>query len=179
MIFRDGCCKRLNSECGTNDSCDADLDPTGDGPSSTDSATTADSADTTASPDSSTGEMSSLAPFYAEITCIADTCRIGQPLIDAILAAPELLLAEGTSLRFATTSAGRPLGLELQGVERDTLAGHLSLRDHDILLRIDDLPLRTEAELLDAATFAQAADHLTVFVLRDGVVHERRLVRER
>lgn len=177
-IFRDGCCKLLNADCGTNASCDADPDPT-DGEATTTAAP--DSADTTAS-DASTGEMSSLEPLYTEITCTGDTCRVGQPLIDAILAAPELLLAEGTSLRFATASTtpeSRPIGLELQGVAADTLAGHLGLRDHDILLRVDGLPLTTEAELIAAATHAQAADHLTVLVLRDDAVLTRHLVRTR
>ena len=168
-IFRDGCCKMLNADCGTNDSCDGD--PT-DGDPATTTTDAPDSADTTAS-DASTGEMSSLEPFYAEITCTADTCRIGQPLIDAILAAPELLLAEGTSLRFASR------GLELQGVASDTLAGHLGLRDRDVLLRVDGLPLTTEAELLAAATHAQSADRLTVLVLRAGTTHERHLLRAR
>lgn len=178
-IFRDGCCKLLNADCGTNDSCDADPDPT-DGEATT--TAPPDSADTTAS-DASTGEMSSLEPFYTEITCTGDTCRIGQPLIDAILAAPELLLAEGTSLRFATaptaSPTSRPVGLELRSVAPDTLAGHLGLRDHDILLRVDDLPLTTEAELIAAATHAQAVDHLTVLVLRDEATLTRHLVRVR
>jgi type II secretory pathway component PulC len=103
--------------------------------------------------------------------------RIGQPLIDALLASPELLLAEGTSLRFAATH-GHVVGLELHDVAPDTLAGHLGLQDHDILLRVAGLPLTTEAELLEAATFAQAADRLTVLVHRDGTTHERYFLRE-
>jgi hypothetical protein len=170
-IARDGCCKMLNADCGTSNSCDPDPDATDGGAS-----TTADAPD---SADSTTGAMSSLAPFYAEISCTADTCRIGQPLLDAIVAAPELFLAEGTSLRFASTAAGQPVGLELQGVAPDTLAGHLGLRDHDVLLRVDDLPLTTELELLAAATHAQAAEHLTVLVRRDGVTHPRHLARAR
>jgi hypothetical protein len=169
-VFRDGCCKRLNTECGGVNSCDADLDPTEGDPPAT---TTSDSADST------TGEMSSLEPFYAEITCAADTCLIGQPLIDAIVAAPELLLAEGTSLRFASTAAGRPLGLELLDVAPDTLAGQLGLREHDILLRVGDLPLSTQAELFEAATFAQAAEEITVLVQRNGAMHLRHFVRAR
>lgn len=179
-IFRDGCCKRLNAECGTNDSCDADLDPTDRDPTDDAPAATtdpSDSADTTAAPDS-TGEMSSLEPYYAQITCTGRTCRIGQPLIDALLAAPELLLAEGTSLRFASLD-GHVVGLELHDVAPDTLAGHLGLRDHDILLCVAGLPLTNETELLQAATFAQAADHLAVLVHRDGTTHEHHLVRER
>jgi hypothetical protein len=174
-VFRDGCCKRLNTECGGINTCDADPDPTeGDPP-----ATTSLTSPTSDSADSTTGEMSSLEPFYAEISCTADTCRIGQPLIDAILAAPEILLAEGTSLRFASSTAGRPLGLELLDVAPDTLAGHLGLRDHDILLRIADLPLTTQAELFEAATFAQSADHLTVLIHRNGTTLARHFVRTR
>jgi hypothetical protein len=169
-VFRDGCCKRLNTECGGVNSCDADLDPTEGDPPAT---TTSDSADST------TGEMSSLEPFYAEISCTADTCRVGQSLIDAILAAPELLLAEGTSLRFASTAAGRPLGLELRDVAPDTLAGRLGLREHDILLRVGDLPLTSQVELLEAAAFAQAAEQLTVLVQRNGATHVRHFVRAR
>lgn len=181
-IFRDGCCKRLNSECGTNNSCDADLDPTdGEAPAINETFTSGiDSADTTAAPDSSSGDMSSLEPYYVEISCTADTCRIGQPLIDAVLAAPELLLAEGTSLRFVGAEGqGRAIGLELQGVAPDTLAGHLGLRDGDVLLRVGELPLTTEAEVLEAASFVQGAEEITVLVRRDGVGHERQFVRGR
>lgn len=178
-IFRDGCCKMLNADCGTNNSCNADPDPTeGELPSTTGAS---DSVDTTAS-EASTGEMSSLEPLYGQIACSADTCHIGQPLIDAILASPELLLAEGTSLRFVsspTTPTSRPLGLELQGVAPDTLAGALGLRNGDILLRVAHLALTTDVELVEAATFAQSADQLTVVLLRDGNVYKRYFVRTR
>jgi hypothetical protein len=47
------------------------------------------------------------------------------------------------------------------------------------LLRVDELPLTTEAELLAAATHAQSVDHLTMLVRRDDAAHVRHLVRVR
>jgi hypothetical protein len=179
-IFRDGCCQRRSDECdGYAYTCDADLDPTeGDslGPYATIGGD--DSGADSTGADSSTGEMVSLAPFYAEVSCAGTTCRIGQPLIDAILGAPEAVLAEGTSLAFASV-AGKVVGLELRGVEPDNLAGHLGLRDGDLILRVGELPLTTEAELFAAARSAHDAEHITVLVERNGATHLRHFIRTR
>ncbi|MCX4241344.1 hypothetical protein [Paraliomyxa miuraensis] len=176
-VFHDGCCSLLSTECGGQSACHDDA--TAGEPSTGGGVTTApDTADTTAAADSSTGDMSSLEPFYAEVSCSGTTCRIGQPLIDAMLSSPEAVLAEGTSLSFFPTG-GPPLGLRLHGVEPDNLAGRLGFHDGDLVLRVAHLPLTTEAELLDALALAQDLDDLTLLVLRDGTTHERRFLRQR
>jgi len=179
-IFRDGCCALLDTECGGVSSCLADPTGTGGGPGDAEGSTTdpgPDSADTTGA-DSSTGQMSSLEPFYAEVSCVERTCRIGQPLIDAMLSAPEAVLAEGTSLRFVR-EGDAVQGLVVEGVGRDTLAARLGLRDGDVLLDVEGLPLTTEAELLEVVTLAYEAEALSVRVRRDHAMISWRLVRQR
>lgn len=58
-------------------------------------------------------------------------------------------------------------------------ADRLGLDEGDVLVRVDELPLTDEAELMAAASRAYEAAEVAVFVLREGVVHERRLVRGR
>lgn len=176
-IFRDGCCSMRNDICGTNASCDADPDPTDgeSGPFAT-AEGEGSGADSTGA-DGSTGEMSSLEPFYAEVSCVGTTCRVGHALIDAIVSNPEAVLAEGTSLSFTTDRTGKVVGLELRGVERNNLAGRLGLREGDVVLRVDELPLTREAELWTAAERAYRSERVTVTVLRNGAVHQRVFVR--
>lgn len=176
-IFRDGCCSMRNDICGTNASCDADPDPTdgGSGPFAT--AEGEGSGADSAGAEGSTGEMSSLEPFYAEVSCAGVTCHVGQALIDAIVSNPEAVLAEGTSLAFTNDRTGKVVGLELHGVERDNLAGRLGLREGDVVLRVDELPLTHEGEIWAAAERAYRSERVTVTVLRGGAVHERVFVR--
>jgi hypothetical protein len=182
-IVRDGCCKLRNDLCGgSTQSCDDD--PTGGedpGPfvPSSESSDGANSADSTGGDSTTTeGSMSSLAPLHAEVVCEGTTCTIGQPLIDAIVSSPEAVLAEGTSLTFAS-SEGVVIGMELRGVERDNLAGHLGLRNGDVVVLVADMPVRDEAELLAAAEHAASVDALTVELLRDGRRLVRHFVRDR
>jgi hypothetical protein len=177
-LFRDGCCGLRSDLCGgSTQSCDADptdgeepgpFTPSSEGPGGLDSTDGG----------STEGSLSSLAPLYAEVACDGSTCAIGQPLVDALLHAPEAVLAEGTSLTFVSRQ-GTVIGMELRGVEPDTLAGHLGLRDGDVLVRVGGRPIRNEAELLAAADEAMRADDLTVELRRDERTLVRRFVRAR
>lgn len=90
--------------------------------------------------------------------------------------APEAALAEGTSLTFVSVE-GKVVGLELRGVEPGNLAGRLGLRERDVVLRVDGLPLGSMEEVMAAVERAQRVQRVTVTVLRDGVAHERVLER--
>jgi hypothetical protein len=176
-IFRDGCCSMRNDVCGTTASCDPDPDLTGGEPGPFATAEGEGSGADSTGAGGSTGEMSSLEPYYAEVSCIGTTCRVGQGLIDAIVSSPEAVLAEGTSLSFVADRAGKVVGLELRGVERDNLAGRLGLREGDVVLRVDELPLTSEAELWTAAERAYRSERVTMKVVRDDATHEWVFVR--
>src|SRR5690606_40523158 len=60
--------------------------------------------------------------------------------------------------------------LVVEGVGRDTLAARLGLRDGDVLLEVDGMPLTSEAELLEVVTLAYEAEALSVRVRRDDRV---------
>lgn len=184
-IFRDGCCNLRNDLCGgSTQSCDADPDPTeGEGPGPFVPETDGSGGDGSSGLDSTGGGgdggvAPSLEPFYAEVRCSGTTCTIGQPLIDAIVSSPEAVLAEGTSLAFVS-SRGVVVGMELRGVEASNLAGRLGLRDGDVIVRVGEMTLRDEAEVLAAAEWAAGVGEVTVVVMRDGGRYERRFVRGR
>ena len=183
-IFRNGCCKLRNDLCGgSTQACDADPDPTEGGEPGPFVPVTGGSGESGESGLDSTGgdgggATPSLEPFYAEAKCSGTTCTIGQPLIDAIVSSPEAVLAEGTSLAFVSTR-GVVIGMELRGVEARNLAGRLGLRDGDVILRVGEMTLRDEAEVLAAAEWAAGVDEVTVVLLRDGARHERTFVRGR
>ena len=181
-IVRNGCCKLRNDLCGgTTQACDADLDPTDAEEPGPLAPVTGDAGESSESGLDSTGgdgggAAPSLEPFYAEATCRGTTCTIGPALIDAIVRSPEAVLAEGTSLAFVS-SQGVVLGMELRGVEAGNLAGRLGLRDGDVIVRVGELRLRDEAEVLAAVEWAASIDEVRVVLLRDGTQHERLFVR--
>lgn len=123
------------------------------------------------------GLAAELAALDDLITCEDDTCHVSQALIDAVLSDPAALLDDPTRLR-PKTEKGEVVGMQFTGVASGTLGDRLGFQNGDIIVAVDGLPFRDEAEWLAVSIEIFDAETVTVTTRRDGKITDRVFIRD-
>lgn len=105
-------------------------------------------------------------PYLAySISCSGGTCTVPDALLDALDAAPELLINSATRLT-QVKSGGVPIGLKFSGIVTNSLAYRLGFRNNDIAQQVNGLPFKVQSDLLAVFVELRTSENATVRVKR-------------